>query len=142
MKRRTVLLGCMSLPPALIATRLSAASVQVAAAPAAKRVFAHYMVAWPRGGPNAGIDDYIAEFHDAQQRGIDGFALNCGGWNRSEPLYRARVMTMYRAAEQFGNGFRLFVSADGKAQDELDDIVHTTAGLPAQLKIDGKPVVS
>jgi glucan endo-1,3-alpha-glucosidase len=142
MKRRTVLLGCVSLPPALMSTRLSAASVQVAVSPAAKRVFAHYMVAWPRGGPNAGINDYIAEFRDAQQRGIDGFALNCGGWNRSEPLYRTRVLTMYRAAEQFGNGFRLFVSADGKAQDELDDIVHTTAGLPAQLTVDGKPVVS
>ncbi|SDI96875.1 Glycosyl hydrolase family 71 [Paraburkholderia steynii] len=107
-----------------------------------KRVFAHYMVAWPRGGPNASVDDYIAEFRDAQERGIDGFALNCGGWNRSEPLYRARVLKMYRAAEQFGNGFKLFVSADGKAQDELDDIVQSTAGLPAQLRVAGRSVVS
>ncbi|MFM0238857.1 glycoside hydrolase family 71 protein [Paraburkholderia phytofirmans] len=126
----------MSLPPALIGTRVSAAS------PTRKRVFAHYMVAWPRGGPQAGIDDYIAEFRDAQQRGIDGFALNCGGWNRHEPLYRLRVLTMYRAAQQFGNGFTLFVSVDGKAQDELDDIVRTIAGLPAQLRVDGKPVIS
>ncbi len=142
MKRRTLLRGCMGVPPALMATRVSAVSTQAAASQAAKRVFAHYMVAWPRGGPNAGIDDYIAEFHDAQQRGIDGFALNCGGWYQSEPLYRARVLTMYRAAEQFGNGFKLFVSADGKAQDELVDIVHATTGLPAQLTVDGKPVVS
>ncbi|WP_342933230.1 endo-1,3-alpha-glucanase family glycosylhydrolase [Paraburkholderia diazotrophica] len=107
-----------------------------------RQVFAHYMVAWPRGGANAGIDDYIAEFRDAQHHGIDGFALNCGGWCRSEPSYRARVLTMYRAAAQFGNGFKLFVSADGKAQDELDDIVHTTGRLPAQLTVAGKPVVS
>jgi hypothetical protein len=132
----------MSLPPALMATRVSAASAQVAASPVPKRVFAHYMVAWPRGGPNAGIDDYIAEFRQAQERGIDGFALNCGGWNRSEPLYRERVLTMYRAAEQLDNGFKLFVSADGKAQDELDDIVRTTADLPAQLTVNAKPVVS
>ncbi|TDN70720.1 glycoside hydrolase family 71 protein [Paraburkholderia sp. BL10I2N1] len=142
MKRRTLLLGCLSMPPAWMSARVSAAPAQAATSPAGKRVLAHYMVAWPRGGPNACIDDYIAEVRDAQQRGIDGFALNCGGWNRSEPLYRARVLTMYRAAEQFGNGFKLFVSADGKAQNELDDIVHTTAGLPAQLTVGGKPVVS
>ncbi|WP_342885205.1 endo-1,3-alpha-glucanase family glycosylhydrolase, partial [Staphylococcus gallinarum] len=75
------------------------------------------------------MDDYVMEFRDAHQRGIDGFALNCGGWNRSEPLYRTRVLTMYRAAEQFGNNFKLFVSADGKAQDELEDIVHSITGL-------------
>ncbi|MFM0368469.1 endo-1,3-alpha-glucanase family glycosylhydrolase [Paraburkholderia aspalathi] len=142
MKRRTLLLGCVGVPPVWMATRASAAVAQAAAPQDGKQVFAHYMVAWPRGGPNAGIDDYIAEFHDAHQRGIDGFALNCGGWNRNEPLYRARVLTMYRAAEQFGSGFKLFVSADGKAQDELDDIVHSTGGLPAQLMVDGKPVVS
>ncbi|AXE95223.1 glycoside hydrolase family 71 [Burkholderia sp. A27] len=141
MRRRTLLLGCMGVPPALMAMSVPTGATLAAASPVGKRVFAHYMVAWPRGGRNAGIDDYIAEFRDAQQRGIDGFALNCGGWHRSEPLYRARVLTMYRAAEQFG-GFKLFVSADGKAQDELDDIVQTTARLPAQLTVDGKPVVS
>ena len=142
MKRRTLLLACIGMSPAWLATWTGDAAGKAAASQPRKRVFAHYMVAWPRGGANAGIADYIAEFRDAQQRGIDGFALNCGGWNRSEPLYRARVLTMYRAAELFGNGFRRFVSADGKAQEEFDDIVRTTAGLPAQLMVDGKPVVS
>lgn len=136
MKRRTLLLGCLSVPPAWMASRVSAELTPL------KRVFAHYMVAWPRGGPDASIDDYIAEFLDAQQRGIDGFALNCGGWNNSEPLYRARVLKMYRAAAQLGSGFKLFVSADGNAHDELRDIVKSTAVLPAQLRIGGKPVVS
>ncbi|MBB6200764.1 glycoside hydrolase family 71 protein [Paraburkholderia fungorum] len=145
MKRRTLLLVGMGIPTALAATRASGVSTMSADAGASgigKRVFAHYMVAWPRGGPNAGIDDYVMEFRNAHQRGIDGFALNCGGWNRSEPLYRTRVLTMYRAAEQFGNNFKLFVSADGKAQDELEDIVHSITGLQAQLMVDGKPVVS
>jgi len=136
MKRRTLLLGCLSIPSAWMASRVSALQ------PTSKRVFAHYMVTWPRGGPNASVDDYIAEFRDAQERGIDGFALNCGGWNRSEPLYRARVLKMYRAAEQLGSGFKLFVSADGKAQYELDDIVKSTAGLPGQLMVGARPVVS
>jgi hypothetical protein len=113
-----------------------------AAALSERKVFAHYMVAWPRGGRDARIADYVAEFRDAQRRGIDGFALNCGGWSLSEPLYRSRILTMYRAAEELGDGFRLFVSADGKAQQELDQIVRTTAELPAQLMVDGKPVLS
>lgn len=49
---------------------------------------------------------------------------------------------MYRAAEELGDSFRLFVSADGKAQQELEQIVQTTAELPAQLVVDGKPVLS
>ncbi|MBN3847589.1 MULTISPECIES: endo-1,3-alpha-glucanase family glycosylhydrolase [Burkholderiaceae] len=148
MKRRTLVLGGVSSVPAWLAAQISVASAASKVSTQAedlrdtKRVFAHYMVAWPRSGPNAGVDNYIAEFRDAHQRGIDGFALNCGGWHRSEPLYRQRVLTMYRAAEQFGNGFKLFVSADGKAQDELEDIVQTTANLPAQLMVDGKPVIS
>jgi hypothetical protein len=100
------------------------------------------MVAWPRGGANASLDDYIAEMRDAMGRGIDGFALNCGGWSVNEPQYKERVLLMYQAAERFAGDFRLFVSVDGHAQDELDDIVRTTRGLTAQLMQDGMPVLS
>jgi glucan endo-1,3-alpha-glucosidase len=107
-----------------------------------KRVFAHYMVAWPRGGPQASVESYQAEIRDAQARGIDGFALNCGGWERSEPHYKRRVLRMFEAADRLGSGFRLFVSADGRAQEEIADIVATTRGLKAQLMVNGAPVLS
>ncbi|EEA02858.1 conserved hypothetical protein [Burkholderia sp. H160] len=107
-----------------------------------KKVFAHYMVAWPRGGPEASLDSYQAEFRDAHSRGIDGFALNCGGWDASEPQYKRRVLQMYDAASKLDFDFKLFVSADGEAQNEIEDIISTTAELPAQLISDGRPVVS
>ncbi len=79
---------------------------------------------------------------DAHARGIDGFALNCGGWDLNEPHYKRRVMDMYEAAASLAFDFTLFVSADGRAQDEIVDIVESTRSLKAQLRIDGKPVVS
>ncbi|MDN7184010.1 glycoside hydrolase family 71 protein [Caballeronia sp. SEWSISQ10-4 2] len=100
------------------------------------------MVAWPRGGPQATVASYQAEFRDAHARGIDGFALNCGGWDASEPHYKRRVLRLYDAAVHLDFDFKLFVSADGQAQDELNDIVATTRGLKAQLRADGKPVLS
>jgi glucan endo-1,3-alpha-glucosidase len=107
-----------------------------------KMVFAHYMVAWPRGGPQATIASYQSEFTDAHARGIDGFALNCGGWNVTYPYYKQRVQAMYQAASSLGFAFKLFVSMDGAAQNEIDDIVATTSSLPAQLLINGRPVLS
>jgi hypothetical protein len=100
------------------------------------------MVAWPRGGPHATIASYESECRDAHARGIDGFALNCGGWNRSEPHYKQRVLRLYDAAARLDFDFKLFVSADGRAQDEIEDIVATTRGLKAQLLVDNKPVLS
>jgi hypothetical protein len=135
------MLTCLSLSCAVPVTGYAAA-VALSTDSERKRVFAHYMVAWPRGGPRAGIESYQAEFRDAHARGIDGFALNCGGWDRSEPHYKRRVLRMYDAAAQLGFDFKLFVSADGKAQDEIEDIVASTRDLKAQLLVDGKPVLS
>lgn len=100
------------------------------------------MVAWPRGGPQETVASYQPEFRNAHARGIDGFALNCGGWDASEPHYKRRVLRLYDAAASLDFDFKLFVSADGRAQDELKDIVATTRGLKAQLHVDGKPVLS
>ncbi|WP_459714271.1 glycoside hydrolase family 71 protein [Paraburkholderia sp. 2C] len=121
---------------------LVAAAAQPAAPVSRKYVFAHYMVAWPRGGPHAQLEDYAAEIRDALARGIDGFALNCGGWHASEPHYKQRALLLYEAAKGFSGRFKLFVSIDGNAQNELDDIVATIRGLDAQLMQDGKPVLS
>lgn len=141
--RRRLILACLSLSCALPVPITARAIAPLSGLDKnRKRVFAHYMVAWPRGGRQASIESYRSEMRDAHARGIDGFALNCGGWHRSEPQYKQRVMSMYEAAGSLDFDFTLFVSADGHAQDEIDDIVESTRGLKAQLRMDGKPVLS
>jgi glucan endo-1,3-alpha-glucosidase len=139
--RRRFMLACLSLSCTVPLT-CHATVPPLASDSARKRVFAHYMVAWPRGGPHATVASYEAECRDAHARGIDGFALNCGGWDRSEPHYKKRVLRLYAAAARLDFDFKLFVSADGRAQDELEDIVATTRALKAQLLVDNKPVLS
>ncbi|MFT4436824.1 endo-1,3-alpha-glucanase family glycosylhydrolase [Caballeronia sp. 15715] len=139
--RRRFMLACLSLS-CTVPLNVDATVPPPGADSRRKRVFAHYMVAWPRGGPHATVASYEAECRDAHARGIDGFALNCGGWNRSEPHYKQRVLHLYDAAAHLDFDFKLFVSADGRAQDEIEDIVATTRGLKAQLLVDNKPVLS
>src|SRR5579872_2193765 len=86
-----------------------------------KMVFAHYMVCCPTAGGGATVEDFKHEIQEAQSRGIDGFALNCGGWNKSEPHYKVRTLEIYEAARRLGTGFQLFISADGAAQNEIED---------------------
>lgn len=108
-------------------------------------VFAHYMVAVPTAGGGAGIDDYKKEILEAQARGIDGFALNCGGWLKKEPHYKDRVNKIYQAALELGSGFSLFLSADfatGLTDEEFVDMVESYRNHPNQLKVEGKPVIS
>ncbi|MBJ9753608.1 glycoside hydrolase family 71 protein [Burkholderia cepacia] len=121
---------------------LRARTAEASNAPRARKVFAHYMVAWPRGGKAAGPEQYVQEMRDAMAAGIDGFALNCGGWSVVEPYYKRRVEAMYDAADRFDGAFTLFVSADGRAQDELEDIVRTVRERRAQLMVDGRPMLS
>ncbi len=121
---------------------LRARTAEASGAPVTRKVFAHYMVAWPRDGKVTSADQYAQEMQDAMAAGIDGFALNCGGWSAFEPYYKRRGEAMYDAADRFDGAFALFVSADGRAQDELEDIVRTVRGRRAQLMVDGRPMVS
>jgi hypothetical protein len=107
-----------------------------------KKVFAHYMVCCPTAGPSASLDEYKREIQEAQKRGIDGFALNCGNWRKREPHYHARTLLMYEAAKQLGTGFQLFVSLDGEALAELQDVVRTLKDHPNQFRYGGMPVLS
>ncbi len=107
-----------------------------------KMVFAHYMICCPGEGVPPTVAQFEREIVEAQKRGIDGFALNCGGWRASEPRYREWTLLMYEAARQLGTGFKLFISADGGAQSEIEDMVGTFRNHPNQLKLDGKPVLS
>ncbi len=109
------------------------------------RVFAHYMVCIPRAGGGATVDDYLAEMRDAQGHGIDGFALNCGGWSLHEPHYKARTTLLYEAAKQLGTGFQLLISADyatGLTLAETKDMIVCFRDHPNQFRWDGKPVLS
>ncbi len=106
----------------------------------AKKVFAHYMVCCPTLGSD--VEDFKTEIVEAQKSGIDGFALNCGGWEISEPHYKKRVINIYAAAKELGSGFLLFISADGKARAEIKDMISTFGNHQNQFQFDGKPVVS
>lgn len=110
-----------------------------------RKVFAHYMVCIPTAGGGATIEDYKREILEAQKRGIDGFALNCGGWSLREPHYKARTLLIYEAAKQLGTGFLLMISADyatGLTFEETRDMVATFRDHPNQFRWDGKPVLS
>ena len=107
-----------------------------------KKVFAHYMVCCPTRGGSADVNDFKKEIIAAQNRGLDGFVLNVGGWDKSEPSYKKRVLQIYYAAKILGTNFNLFLSADGKALAEIDDMITTLKDHPNQFKYNGKLVVS
>ncbi|PRY06768.1 glycosyl hydrolase family 71 [Pontibacter ummariensis] len=100
------------------------------------------MVCCPTKGGASSVDDYKNEIIEAQRRGIDGFALNCGGWQKTEPHYKERAFLIYEAALQLGTGFELFISADGAALHEVEDILNSLKEHPNQFRFKGKPVLS
>ncbi len=110
-----------------------------------RKVFAHYMVCIPTYGGDSKIADYQREIRAAQAAGIDGFALNCGGWTLKEPHYKKRAQLLYQAAQELGTDFELFISADyasGLTPDETRDMVESFRSHPNQFRYKGKPVLS
>ncbi|MGH8018930.1 MAG: endo-1,3-alpha-glucanase family glycosylhydrolase [Opitutaceae bacterium] len=111
---------------------------------APRRVFAHYMVCCPAAGADASVEDFEKEILAAQSRGIDGFALNAGGWQR-ESAYKAAVLKIYRAAERLGTGFQLFPSADfccGLSDDEVAGMMRTVYDHANQFRFENRPLLS
>jgi hypothetical protein len=104
------------------------------------------MVCLPTRGHGATLADYETEIREAQTRGIDGFALNCGGWaTGGDAYYKPRVAMIYEAAKRLGTGFKLFISADyccNNGLAETRDMVNQIRNHPNQLTWDGKPVFS
>src|SRR3984957_6049500 len=86
-------------------------------APAQRMVFAHYMLTNQdyQGDTDPTqelkIASYEREIREAQAMGIDGFALNAGGWFR-EPYYIRYAAQMFEAALRLNSGFKLMFSAD------------------------------
>ncbi len=113
--------------------------VSASSAPAQQRmVFAHYMLT---NQDYRGDDDptqerkiaaYEREIREAQAMGIDGFALNAGGWSR-EPYYIRYAAQMFEAALRLHSGFKLFFSADfccGNSLDDAEDMMRRFADNP------------
>ena len=85
-----------------------------------KMVFAHYMVTnqdYQADDPNdtppevLKIAAYEKEITQAQAAGIDGWALNCGGWS-TQTYYITYATEIFEAAVDLNSGFKLFFSAD------------------------------
>jgi len=98
-----------------------------ASANAQRLVFAHYMLANqdttaddPTGEPN--IAAYQREIQQAQSIGIDGFALNAGGWSK-EPRYIRRASQMFEAAYRLHSNFKLMFSADMCCSNDAADVL-------------------
>jgi glucan endo-1,3-alpha-glucosidase len=98
-----------------------------ASASAQRLVFAHYMLAnqdttadTPTGEPN--IAAYQREIQQAQAIGIDGFALNAGGWSK-EPRYIRRASEMFEAAYRLHSNFKLMFSADMCCSNDAADVM-------------------
>ncbi len=108
------------------------------AAQAQRIVFAHYMLTnqdyLAEDGTNqeAKIAAYGREIRQAQALGIDGFALNAGGWLR-EPHYIRYAGEMFEAALRLHSGFKLMFSADfccGNTAADAEDMMRRFAGNP------------
>jgi glucan endo-1,3-alpha-glucosidase len=106
--------------------------------------FAHFMVCMPFNGA-ATVESYKHEIQLAQQYGIDGFALNCGAWEK-ERYYVERSTMIYEAAKQLNSDFKLFFSIDtATGMDPLTtamDMMKRFADHPNQFHYNGKPVLS
>lgn len=94
------------------------------------------------------------EIELAQRHGIDGFAMNCGGWGTIDPKtnvltperYVESTENMYEAAKELGTGFKLFISADVTGLTNLPiqmgDMVRRFYNHPNQFRHEGKAVIS
>src|SRR5271156_1942593 len=91
-----------------------------------RMVFAHFMLANQNDVPeDAGSELVIASYQrqvrQAQTIGIDGFALNAGGWFK-EPRYIKRSSEMFEAVYRLHSGFKLFFSADMCCSNDAADV--------------------
>lgn len=141
---RSTLLRCLISFAFCVSSLCAARGEPVETGPARHRVFAHYMVCY-----TSDVAFCKREIELAQRHGIDGFALNTGGWigadGKPSPNVAA-VERMYQAAQELNTGFQLFLSADAtgvaKQTENQCDMVRRFAAHPNQMRHDGKPVFS
>src|SRR5579875_3338646 len=94
---------------------------------AQRMVFAHYMLtnqdyqADDDATQELKIAAYEREIEQARALGIDGFALNAGGWS-AQPYYVRYAAQMFEAAARLNNGFKLMFSADFCCRNTAADV--------------------
>ncbi len=108
-----------------------------------KLVFAHYLVTNQdyQGDTDptqeAKIAAYEREIHQAQAAGIDGFALNVGGW-LNQTYYIRYSAQIFEAAARLNSGFELMFSADmccGNGVNDVEDMMRRFANDPRYSKV-------
>jgi glucan endo-1,3-alpha-glucosidase len=143
-----------SLRARLVTVLILALGAPCAPAFAQKMVFAHYMVTNQDYQGNTDqtqelkIAAYEREIQQAQAAGIDGFALNVGGW-LNQSYYIVYSAQMFEAAARLNTGFKLMFSADmccGNAMADVEDMVRRFANDPrysqVYFKYNGKFVLT
>ncbi len=126
-------LGLSLKPFVLVGTMLL--TFASANAQAQRKVFAHYLVTNQdyQGDTDptqeAKITAYEREIRQAQAAGIDGFALDAGGW-LNQTYYIRYSAQMFEAAARLNNGFKLMSSADmccGNGVNDVEDMMRRFA---------------
>ncbi|WP_160115009.1 glycoside hydrolase family 71 protein [Bryocella elongata] len=114
-------------------------------AKAQRLVFAHYMLTnqdyqgddGTAAAQELKISSYEREIKEAQAAGIDGFALNAGGWLH-ESYYIRYAAQMFEAAARLHSSFHLMFSADmccGNAAADIEDMMRRFAGNPRYAEV-------
>jgi glucan endo-1,3-alpha-glucosidase len=109
--------------------------------PPSKKVFAHYMVSNKSYG-NGSVEGYKQDLRDAISVGIDGFALNIGGWDAN---YQENTARLFQAASELGTGFLFFFSPDrccGLSDIQILDMVNKYAAHPNYFKLNSNLFLS
>lgn len=110
---------------------------------AQRMVFAHYMLtdqdyqADDDPTQEKKIAAYEREIEQARVLGIDGFALNAGGWLQ-QPYYVRYAAQMFEAATRLNNGFKLMFSADfccGNTAADVEDMMRRFANNPRYARV-------
>jgi formylglycine-generating enzyme required for sulfatase activity len=115
-----------------------------------RTVFAHYMTCF-----GLSRDSYKREISLAQQYGIDGWALNCGHWEKKDEKtgklvpnggYVINADNIFASADELGTGFKLIMSPDG-SRDSYIKGYHENQALryidhPNLFHWNGRPVFS
>ena len=121
----------------------AAAVLALPAAHAQKTVFAHYLVTNQdyQGDTDptqeAKIAAYEKEILQAKAAGIDGFALNVGGW-LNQTYYIRYTAQIFEAAARLDNGFKLVFSADlccGLAANDIEDMMRRFVNDPRYSRV-------
>ena len=125
MKKQTILM-CVA----------AAAAVAMGETTGERSVFAHYMACF-----TPSLETGRKEMAIARMYGLDGWALNCGGW---DDRYQQSAANIFETAK--GTDFKLFMSPDGGI-GEIQQGNHSDMGVrfhdhPNLFRYGGKPVIS